>query len=53
MHQFFVDIDDSPEFAEKYGIRSIPTLLVFRNDEVKEQITGDPGRILEVVRKNQ
>ena len=48
-----VDIDDSPEFAEKYGIRSIPTLLVFRNDEVKEQVTGDPGRILEVVRENQ
>jgi len=48
-----VDIDDKPEFAEKYGIRSIPTLIVLQDNEVTEKVTGDPDKILEVVRKNQ
>jgi thioredoxin 1 len=28
-----VDTDDSPKTAERYGIRGVPTLLVFRNGE--------------------
>jgi thioredoxin 1 len=28
-----VDTDDSPRTAERYGIRGVPTLLVFRNGE--------------------
>jgi thioredoxin 1 len=28
-----VDTDDSPRIAERYGIRGVPTLLVFRNGE--------------------
>jgi thioredoxin 1 len=28
-----IDIDDAPVVARQYGIRSVPTLLVFRNGE--------------------
>lgn len=35
-----VDVDQHPELARSYGIRSIPALLVFRDGEVVEQIAG-------------
>ena len=33
-------MDDEPELARAYSIRSIPALLVFRDGEVVEQIVG-------------
>ncbi len=33
-------MDDEPELARSYAIRSIPALLVFRDGEVVEQIVG-------------
>ena len=35
-----VNIDEEPELAQAYGIRSIPALLVFRNGEVVDRIQG-------------
>ena len=35
-----VNIDDSPELAEKYGVTSIPTFFVFKGGEVQEKVTG-------------
>ena len=35
-----VNVDENPSIASKYGIRSIPSLLVFSNGEVEEQIVG-------------
>ena len=35
-----VDVDDEPELARAYGIRSIPALLVLRDGEVVEKIVG-------------
>lgn len=35
-----VDVDTNRELAVRYGIRSIPCLLFFKNGEVKETITG-------------
>jgi len=35
-----VDVDSNPEVSVKYGIRSIPALLIFKNGEVVEQIVG-------------
>lgn len=35
-----VDIDQNPENAKQYGIRSIPAILVFRDGEVVENLFG-------------
>lgn len=35
-----VNIDDEQSLAVQYGIRSIPTLLVFKGGQVVEQIIG-------------
>ncbi len=35
-----VNTDDNPNVSVKYGIRSIPTLLVFKGGEVAGQIVG-------------
>ncbi|HJL20232.1 MAG TPA: thioredoxin [Sandaracinaceae bacterium LLY-WYZ-13_1] len=35
-----LDIDESPETARKFGIRGVPTLLVFKGGEVVQQQVG-------------
>ncbi len=35
-----MDVDSNPQTAMQYGIRSIPTLLVFKGGVVVEQIVG-------------
>ena len=35
-----VNIDDNPSAAQKYGVNSIPTLLVFKGGEVTESFVG-------------
>jgi thioredoxin 1 len=35
-----VDVDNNPEIAMKFGIRSIPTLLIFKNGQVVDQMIG-------------
>ncbi len=35
-----VNVDNNPEVSMKYGIRSIPALLIFKNGEVVDQIVG-------------
>jgi len=42
-----VDVDSNPTVSAKYGIRSIPTLLFFKNGEiVDKQIGAVPKSIL-------
>lgn len=35
-----VDVDDNQQTAIKYGIRSIPTLLIMKNGKVNDTIVG-------------
>lgn len=35
-----MDVDANPQTAMQYGIRSIPTLLIFKGGQVVEQIVG-------------
>jgi len=35
-----VDVDHNTEIAQKYNIRAIPTLLLFKDGQVKDQIVG-------------
>ena len=35
-----VDVDRNPQISAKFGIRSIPTLLVFKNGEVVDKQVG-------------
>ncbi|AHF93406.1 thioredoxin [Opitutaceae bacterium TAV1] len=35
-----VNVDDNGELAAKYGVRAIPTLLLFKNGEIAETIVG-------------
>lgn len=37
---FKVDIDSTPTFAADYGVRSIPALMLVKNDEVIDQRVG-------------
>ena len=39
-----MDVDKSPSTPGKYGIRAIPTLIVFKDGQVVEQITGAVGK---------
>ncbi|HKJ44505.1 MAG TPA: thioredoxin [Balneolales bacterium] len=35
-----LDVDNNPEVSIKYGIRSIPALLIFKDGEVVDQVIG-------------
>jgi thioredoxin 1 len=35
-----LDVDSNPQTSMQYGIRSIPTLLIFKGGKVVDQIVG-------------
>jgi thioredoxin 1 len=35
-----LNIDDSPQAAQNYGVSSIPTIMLFKNGEVVERFVG-------------
>ena len=35
-----VNVDHSPSIAQKYSVRSIPSILFFKNGSVEEQLVG-------------
>jgi thioredoxin 1 len=44
-----MDVDSSPVTPQRYGVRGIPTLLIFKGGQVREQIVGYVAR--EVIEK--
>lgn len=39
-----INIDDQPELAQKYGVMSIPTLMLFKNGSVENKTIGAVGK---------
>jgi len=35
-----VNVDEAPQVAARYGVRSIPTLIVFKDGEAAKQFVG-------------
>ena len=48
-----LNVDEETELAQKYGVVSIPTLLVFKDGEVKETTMGamSAAQLSEIVKK--
>ena len=48
-----VDVDQNQNTAMKYGVRSIPTLLLMKNGEIVDQIVGavPKGNITDILNK--
>jgi thioredoxin 1 len=39
-----LNVDENPDLAMRYNVKSIPTLLVFQNGEVAKKIVGAKGK---------
>ena len=39
-----LNVDDNRETSAKYGIRGIPTLLLFKDGELRDQVVGATSR---------
>ena len=47
-----LDVDQNGQSAMKFGVRGIPTMILFENGEQKDVIVGaDPTKIREIVAK--
>ena len=37
---YYVDVDQSPDLAQKFGVQSIPTLILIKNGEESNRAVG-------------
>lgn len=47
-----INVDEQPELAQRFGVMSIPTLIVFKNGKVANQAVGARSKaaLLELVK---
>ena len=43
-----LNVDENPDIASKFGIRSIPALLTFQNGELVHKKIGAPSKATEI-----
>lgn len=48
-----LNVDENPKMAQKYGVRSIPTLIIFKNGREIERIIGvkNKSAIIQTLKK--
>lgn len=46
-----VNVDDSPEIAQKFGVRSIPAIFIFKDGKAVEQFVGvqDKKKLIDAI----
>jgi thioredoxin 1 len=49
-----VNVDDSPDIASQFGVRGIPTLILFKEGQIKGQMVGanPKSNIVQLIQKN-
>lgn len=49
-----VNVVNSPDIASQFGVRSIPTLILFKEGQIKEHMVGNNGKanIISMLQKN-
>jgi thioredoxin 1 len=49
-----VNVDDSPDIASQFGVRGIPTLILFKEGQIKGQMVGvnPKSNIVSLLQKN-
>ena len=49
-----IDVDQNPEIASRYGIQSVPTLMIFRNGGILHKQAGvhTKAQIMEVLMRS-
>lgn len=54
MKFYKLDVDANPENALKYGVRGIPTLIIFTDSQVKDTLVGAVGKdaLIQFIEKN-
>lgn len=49
-----LNVDDSPDIASQFGVRGIPTLILFKEGQIKGQMVGvnPKNSIVQLIQKN-
>lgn len=47
-----VNVEEQPDLAARFGVRSLPTIIIFKDGENIKQLNGvqSKGKLLEIVR---